>query len=566
MSKKKISFNRVLFTVLIFLFGMWFAFYLIKEQHVTPRTYDKLRNLIYYIDHYYVDTVNHEQLTEHAIRGILEHLDPHSTYSNPEENKAQTEALEGAFEGIGVQFNIMNDTIMVVAAIAGGPSEKLGVRAGDRIVQVDDVQVTNIGITNEQVFKKLRGKKGTLVKVGIVRPEVNGILDFEITRDVIPTYTVTSAYMIDNITGYINIDQFGAHTIEEFTIALRSLLSKGMQALILDLRGNSGGYMEAALKITDHFLRKDDLILSVKGSKSNSEFYATGKGLFKEGTVIVLIDEFSASASEIVAGALQDNDRATVIGRRSFGKGLVQQPFDFGDGSQVRLTVSRYYTPSGRSIQRDYKDGTDAYYEELFKRIINENDTAFIEKDTMHLLEYHTRTGRVVYGGGGITPDITVPPEKRIHSDDYYQALNSAALVQFAFNYANQHKISLTQHYPSADIFIEKMKVNNLILNEYLRFYAQKNAQPVPSLNPEESKALSTWLKALIGRNLFQDDAFYPIINTMDEVIKVALEHLKSTSYNGVINYKNAIGSFFPEKEKRTLLDTYWKKNLCKAV
>jgi len=337
MNKASSSFSRVLYTLLIFLLGMSVAFYLVKKQRTTPNTYDKLRDLIYYIDHYYVDTVNHEQLTESAIRGMLEHLDPHSTYSDAEENKAQTEALEGAFEGIGIQFNIMNDTIMVVAAIAGGPSEKAGIRAGDRIIRVDDEPVAAVGITNEQVFKKLRGKKGTQVKIGVLRPEVSGVLDFDIVRDVIPTYSIPSAYMINERTGYIKIDQFGAHTAEEFTTALHKLLDKGMQQLILDLRGNTGGYMEAALKITDHFLPQGDLILSVKGLHTKPEkFHATNKGVFKEGELIVLIDEFSASASEILAGAIQDNDCGTIMGIRSFRKGLVLRPFDFADGSQVR--------------------------------------------------------------------------------------------------------------------------------------------------------------------------------------------------------------------------------------
>jgi len=527
MSKTPFSFNRVLYTVLIFLLGMSVAFYLIKKQPHIPNTYDKLRDLIFYIDHYYVDTINHEQLSEHAIRGMLERLDPHSTYSNAAENKTQTEVLEGAFEGIGVQFNIMNDTIMVVAAIAGGPSEKAGIKAGDRIIRVDNEQVAAVGITNEQVFKRLRGKKGTHVKVGILRSDVNGVLDFEIIRDVIPTHSITSTYMINEHTGYIKIDNFGAHTAEEFTNALHSLLSQGMQKLILDLRGNAGGYLDAALKITDHFLNKNEIILSVEGLHTKSEkFIANGKGFFKEGKLIVLIDEFSASASEILAGAIQDNDRGTIMGRRSFGKGLVQRPFDFSDGSQVRLTVSRYYTPSGRSIQRDYKNGMTAYYDELLKRIEEEEDedSLILKTNQMPLIEYRTKSGRIVYGGGGITPDITIPYEKKMYSNAYYQALNNAALIQFAFNYANQNKAILTKNYPSAEDFIKKMNVTDTILYEYLKFYAQKSGQNIPSLKPEESKALSTWLKALIGRNLYQDDAFYPIINTMDEVIKEALK------------------------------------------
>jgi len=501
------------------------AFYFAKKQRTTLNTYDKLRDLIYYIDHYYVDSVDHEQLTEHAIRGMLEYLDPHSTYANVEENKAQTEQLGGSFEGIGVQFNIMNDTIMVVAAIAGGPSERAGIRAGDRIVLVDDEPVAATGVTNEQVFKRLKGKKGTHVKIGILRPGVNGVLNFEIIRDVIPTYSVPSAYMLNDRTGYIKIDNFGAHTAEEFTDALQKLLNRGMQKLILDLRGNAGGYLDAALKITDYFLPDGDLMLSVKGLHAKPErFYATNKGLFKEGELIILIDEFSASASEILAGAVQDNDRGTVIGRRSFGKGLVQRPFDFSDGSQVRLTVSRYYTPSGRSIQRDYKDGALAYYEDLYKRIVKEDDTASVKTDTIPLAEYRTKSGNIVYGGGGITPNIIVPHEKRLYSDAYYQTLNSTALIQFAFYYANQNKATLSKNYPSAEVFIQKMNVTDVILQDYLKFYAQKNGHNIPLLSSAERIALKTWLKALIGRNLYQDEAFYPILNSMDEVIKQAIK------------------------------------------
>jgi carboxyl-terminal processing protease len=527
MNKFPFSFSRILFAIMIFFLGMSATFYFTKKQHTVPNNYDKLRDLIYYIDHYYVDLVNHTQLTEDAIRGMLESLDPQSTYSNAEENKAQTEQLEGAFEGIGIQFNIMNDTIMVVAALAGGPSERAGIKAGDRIVLVDVVRVANIGITNEQVFKMLRGKKGTLVKIGIVRPEVKGVLNFDIIRDVIPTHSVTSAYMINKQTGYIKIDHFGAHTANEFKDAINKLISKGMENLILDLRGNVGGYLDAALKISDHFLCKEDLILSVKGLHAKSEkFYASGDGLFKEGKLTVLIDEFSASSSEILAGAVQDNDRGTIMGNRSFGKGLVQRPFDFPDGSQVRLTVSRYYTPSGRSIQREYKNGTNAYYDELLKRLAEEEDSISDKTEILHPIEYRTKSGRIVYGGGGITPDIIVSHEKKIHSSDYYQALNHSALIQFAFNYANQNKAELLKIYPSTDVFIKKMNLSDLILQDYLSFYAQKSNNKITSLNPAEKKSLGTWLKALIGRNLFRDEAFYPIINSIDGVIEQALKEL----------------------------------------
>jgi len=501
------------------------AFYFVKKQKTIPNSYDKLRELIYYIDHYYVDSVNHEQLSEDAICGMLERLDPHSVYFNAEDNKLQTEQLDGAFEGIGIQFNIMNDTIMVVAALAGGPSEKAGIKAGDRIVVVDNVQVAGIGITNDQVIKKLRGKKGTIVNIRTLRPNIEGVLDFEIVRDMIPTNSISSAYMIKEKIGYIKIDRFGGHTTEEFTEVIYNLINEGMKKLILDLRGNEGGYLDAALKITDHFLEKGDLILSVKGLHSKQEkFYASGNGIFIEGELVVLIDEYSASASEILAGAIQDNDRGMIIGRRSFGKGLVQRPFDFEDGSMVRLTISRYYTPSGRCIQRDYKNGTTAYYEELIQRIINEENRPPDTLDTLQQIEYFTKSGRIVYGGGGVTPDIYLAQESGVFSNEYYQTLNSAAIIQFAFNYATQNNITLTTKYPSAKAFIKNMTVTNAILNDYLNFYSQKTSNKLPILNYEEKNTLSKWIKAFIGRNLYQDEAFYPIINEMDEVINEALK------------------------------------------
>jgi len=331
--------------------------------------------------------------------------------------------------------------------------------------------------------------------------------------------------MINSYTGYLKIDYFGAHTVEEFENALYRLSSKGMKNLIVDLRGNAGGYLDAALKISEHFLNKNDLILSVKGVHTKFEtFYATGTGLFKEGKLTVLIDEFSASASEILAGAIQDNDRGTLIGNRTFGKGLVQRPFDFPDGSQVRLTVSRYYTPSGRSIQREYQNGINAYYDALYKRITEEEDSIPLKTDTQYTIEYRTKSGRIVYGGGGITPDIIVPHEKKKYSNTYYQALNHSALIQFAFNYANQNKAVLTKNYFSAENFIKRMNLSDFILQEYLSFFAQKSNHPIPVLNEAEKKALGTWLKALIGRNLYQDEAFYPVINSMDEVVKRALK------------------------------------------
>ena len=367
--------NKILFYILIFLFSIFIVLfgvsYLIDkkmEKMVTGHT-SKLEEVLYYINKNYVDTVNTEKLMEKAISSMLETLDPHSTYSTVEENKVQQESLKGAFEGVGVQFNIMNDTVMVINAIAGGPSAKAGNRAGDRIISVDKQKVAGTGITNEKVFKLLRGKKGTTVEIGIKRPSVLSSLRYTITRDVIETYSIDIAYMIAPKTGYIKINQFGETTFEEFTKALHKLQKSGMKKLILDLQGNAGGYLDAAINICDHFLRKGEMILYTEGEHSKTEkVFATSRGDFEEGELVVLIDEFSASASEIVAGAVQDNDRGIIVGRRSFGKGLVQQQIPLSDGSSLRLTIARYHTPSGRCIQREYQKGVEAYYEDFAKR------------------------------------------------------------------------------------------------------------------------------------------------------------------------------------------------------
>ena len=349
----------------------------------------KMSEVMSYIERFYVDTVNTDSIYGLAINAMLQGLDPHSSYSTVEENKTMMETLEGAFEGIGIQFNIMNDTLMVVSVISGGPSEKAGLMAGDRMIEVDGKSI--IGIKNDQAFKKLRGKKGSKVKVGILRPGFKDKYTYEITRGVIPTYTVDVAYMIDNQTGYIKLNEFGSTTAKEFNDAILKLKRQGMSNLIVDLRSNGGGFLDAAVSVCDEFLSNKQKIVSIEGSKVRPEIiYASRKGDFEQGKVVILIDDFSASASEIVAGAVQDNDRGTIIGRRSFGKGLVQRQFDLADKSSIRLTTSRYHTPSGRCIQREYENGTEAYYEDIYKRLVNGEMESL---DSIHLDSskvYHT--------------------------------------------------------------------------------------------------------------------------------------------------------------------------------
>ena len=486
----------------------------------------KMSEVMSYIERYYVDAVNTDSIYGLAINAMLQGLDPHSSYSTVEENKTMMETLEGAFEGIGIQFNIMNDTLMVVSVISGGPSEKAGLMAGDRMIEVDGKSI--IGIKNDQAFKMLRGKKGSKVKVGILRPGFKDKYTYEITRGVIPTYTVDVAYMIDNQTGYIKLNEFGSTTAKEFNDAILKLKRQGMSNLIVDLRSNGGGFLDAAVSVCDEFLSNKQKIVSIEGSKVRPEIiYASRKGDFEQGKVVILIDDFSASASEIVAGAVQDNDRGTIIGRRSFGKGLVQRQFDLADKSSIRLTTSRYHTPSGRCIQREYENGTEAYYEDIYKRLVNGEMESL---DSIHLDSskvYHTLKGRTVYGGGGIMPDIFVPIDRGDDLNAYYDIANTSALIQFAFHYTNEHKSELKNHYPDTKSYIAKMQVTDQMLQQLVQYYEKNNKKKVSKMSANSSKELKTWLKALIGRNLYGDEAFYPVINKTDNVIIKALETLK---------------------------------------
>lgn len=516
-----------LYLAIAFLLGIAVALYLLptKTSSFSNKQLQKFNEVLQYINMYYVDTVDTEKLFEEAINGMLQSLDPHSTYVNAVENKALMESLDGAFEGIGVQFSIINDTVMVVAVLSGGPSEKVGLRAGDRIVTVDGKQFAGIGIQNEEVMKSLRGKKNSKVDVGIKREGFKQIYHYLITRDVITTYTVDVSYMIDNNNGYIKINQFGSTTGDEFANALKKLKSMGMKKLILDLRGNPGGYLEAAISVCDELLPDGEMIVYTEGLRvKKNMIYATKYGNFENGEVVVLIDDFSASASEIVAGAVQDNDRGMVVGRRSFGKGLVQRQFDLNDKSTVRLTTSRYHTPSGRCIQKDYKNGSLAYEEELIKRYENGemDSTENISFDKS--LQYKTKKGRTVYGGGGIMPDYFIPLDRNEELFAFYQILNSSSIIEFAFDYSTRNQQTLKSKFPNARSYVKNMTISDQLLDRLFNFYSTKTGQQVVGLNAASKKELKVWVKALIGRNLYQDEAFYPVINTTDKAIIKALE------------------------------------------
>lgn len=525
MSTKRNGWIIFLYLLVAFLFGVSVAvnFLPSKKSALSNSQLNKLNEVMNYINQYYVDTVNMDSVYDLAISTVLQSLDPHSAYASYEENKTMMESLNGAFEGVGIQFNIMNDTVMVIATISGGPSEKAGVKAGDRIVKVDGKSM--VGATNDQVFKKLRGKKGTKVKMEILRPGYKELNVFEVKRDVIPTYTIDVSYMVNKQTGYIKINEFGSTTTDEFKQAITKLQRKGMKSMIIDLRGNSGGFLDAAIGVCDELLPNKQKIVSVEGLKVRPEiFYATRKGSFEQGKVVVLIDDFSASAAEIVAGAVQDNDRGYIVGRRSFGKGLVQRQFDLSDKSTIRLTTARYHTPSGRCIQRDYKKGTEAYYEELYERYLRgEMDNADSVKMDKSL-EYTTIGGRKVYGGGGIMPDYFIPIEHGEALNGYYDVANTAALTQYAFNYTNSNKDILKKKYPNAQTFVSTMSISDAQIVELLKYYTKLTQKKTPSLSTESKKELKIWMKALIGRNLYGNEAFYPVINSTDKTIKKAVE------------------------------------------
>ncbi|MDR2979099.1 MAG: S41 family peptidase [Bacteroidales bacterium] len=518
-----------LYLALAFLAGIWIAYMFIpsSSNRNTSQQIDKFNEIMRYVNLYYIDTVDNDKLFETAINSMLHSLDPHSAYANAEEQKALQEQLDGAFEGIGIQFNIVNDTVVVVQVITGGPSEKVGLRTGDRIVTVDGEDFAGIGIDNNMVYKYLRGSKGSLVKLGIVREGFNQVYEFGIIRDMIPTYTVDVSYMIEPKTGYIKINQFGLTTAQEFRNALKKLLGEGMEQLILDLRGNYGGYMDACIDVCDELLPNGELIVYTEGLNSKPvEFNATKKGAFEKGKLVVLIDEFSASASEIVAGAVQDQDRGWIVGRRSFGKGLVQRQFDLRDRSSLRLTVSRYHTPSGRSIQKDYQEGYDAYSEDLIQRYEKgEMDSAtniVFDKS----LEFKTKSGRTVYGGGGIMPDYFIPLDRDSNLNAFYQVLNFSALTEFALQYSSQHQDELRKNYKDTKDFVQKMTISEEMYQNLLKYYASQNGNRKIDVNDASKKELKLWLKAIIGRNIFKEEAFYPVINTEDKVVKKALEVL----------------------------------------
>jgi len=505
-----------------FVFGMFVQGNMLKRSNNmfvrSPRQSSKIDYLISNISNSYVDTVNVAELEEQAAINLLKELDPHSTYISAEEFAEMNEPLEGNFDGIGVQFNIQKDTVYIVKVISGGPSEKVGLRDGDRIVTVDDSTIAGVGITNNMVMKKLRGPHGTKVRVGICRRGEKDLVPFEITRGQIPLYSVDVSYMINNRTGYIKLSKFARTSHKEFQSAIAKLKSQGMQNLIFDLRGNGGGYMDAAINIVDEFLPDGKLIVYTEGThRGRDDFYSSLRQSCKDLKLAVLIDEFSASASEITAGAIQDNDRGIIIGRRSFGKGLVQEPIMFPDNSSVRLTIARYYTPSGRCIQKPYKQSDEDYYADLENRY---KRGEFLERDSIKILdstEYYTTEGRVVYGGGGIMPDIFIPADTADMSEYYEKIQRKGFEYQFCLEYTDKNRTALSKLKTAAD-FKRYLKSENIF--EQFVDYAEKQGIKRDAKGIRQSrKVLEAQVMALIARNIIDNDGFYPIIQDIDKTL-----------------------------------------------
>jgi len=486
--------------------------------------YNKLSDILSYISQDYVDTVDIEKIQDESIVEVLKNLDPHSSYIPASRFDEVSEHLEGNFEGIGVQFRIEKDTVMVIQPVAGGPSERVGIKAGDRIVLVDGDTIAGIGITNSEVMKRLKGQRNTRVDVGIVRRNSPDIIDFTIKRDVIPTYSLDIAYMVNDSVGFIKLNKFSATTSEEIFDALRDLKSMGLQKLILDLRGNTGGYLKAAIDVADEFIKDEKLIVYTEGKNRPRSFaYATKKGNFETGELIVLIDEGSASASEIVAGAVQDNDRGTIMGRRSFGKGLVQEQMNLYDGSALRLTVSRYYTPTGRCIQRPYDNGSEDYFNDFHDRFLNGEVT---HADSIHFddsLKYVTPGGKIVYGGGGIMPDIFIPVETGDHFAYYNRLINRGVIYDFSFEYTDAHRDELSK-YTDYKQFDRDFNISNEMCDNLVTFAEENGIEKDPDGIAAREEDIKILLKALIARNILNDEGFYPIYHQKDETFQRALD------------------------------------------
>ena len=498
-----------------------------NQQTKTQINAQKLGTMLYLIENFYVDTTNLDKVTEDAIVAALKELDPHSAYISKKDVEKANEPLVGSFEGIGVTFQLIRDTITVISPVAGGPSEKAGIMTGDQFIKIDGEESFGKKVDNEYVQKHLRGKKGTKVTVSVKRGNNKELIDFEIVRDKIPLNSINAAYMLDEHIGYIKLDRFAQESTKEFKEAYAKLQAQGMESLVFDLRGNTGGYLNTAIEMVDQFLEEDKLIVFTEGIHSpRQEWRSKASGLYTSGKLVVLIDEGSASASEILSGAIQDHDRGVVIGRRSFGKGLVQRPFNLPDGAQIRLTTSRYHTPSGRCIQRPYDNGVEDYAKEMTKRL---ERGEYFHADSIHFpdsLKFKTDGGRIVYGGGGIMPDIFIPIDTSYNSKLYTNLVRKGALNRFTTDYGLKHRDEIKMQYIDFDHFNKEFVVYEDLLDQFKKVVEEYKVAWNDDQFAHSEKFILLQIKALIARNVWETQQYYQVMASEDSGIKKALEIL----------------------------------------
>ncbi|MCF8231224.1 MAG: S41 family peptidase [Bacteroidales bacterium] len=506
-----------------------------QAQFQNKEDVKKLMSAMKIINYAYVDSVDNSKLTEAAIEAALKELDPHSNYFTKEEIQKANEPLEGNFEGVGIQFQIYEDTILVVAPIPGGPSDDVGIRAGDKIVKINGEDATGEDINNKYVQNHLRGKKGTKVEVSVKRSGRDELIKFTITRDKIPLNSVEASYMLTDKIGTVKISRFSKTTLNEFKEAMKELKEEGMEELILDLRGNPGGYLQTATDLADEFIENGKLLVYTEGRKApRRELKATSRGSFENGKLVVLINEGSASASEIVSGAVQDWDRGLVVGRRSFGKGLVQRPFTLPDSSVIRLTTARYHTPSGRCIQRPYEEGEkEEYYKDIRERM---ERGEFVNSDSITFpdtLKYSTDNGRTVYGGGGIMPDVFVPWDSTRFSDFYTNIVKNRIPNSYILDYLDEERGELKKKYDNVKSFKSRYTITDEFMNEFIDYTKDEGVEFDEEGYQQSEKQIKHMLKALIARNLFDISAYYEIISMIDQTIQKSVEILKEeTAFN----------------------------------
>lgn len=503
-----------------------------RDSKDMQQSLQKLSTMYYLINNFYVDTANLESLTEEAIVAILKELDPHSAYISKEDVEKANEPLVGSFEGIGVTFQIFQDTILVISPVPGGPSDRVGIMAGDKIITIDGEDAFGEKVNNDYVAKHLRGEKGTKVTLGIKRGKSDELIDYEVIRDKIPLNSIEAAFMLDKNVGYIKLDRFAQTSNTEFEESLAKLKAQKMKSLILDLRGNTGGYLNIAAELSNQFLKKDMTIVYTEGDKSPKQIFNTDKnGKFTDGKLIILIDEGSASASEIVSGAVQDWDRGILIGRRSFGKGLVQRPFNLPDGSQVRLTTARYYTPTGRCIQRSYEKGSEDYYNEMTKRM---KHGEFYHSDSIQFpdsLKYSTLlSGRTVYGGGGIMPDIFMPVDTTFATKLYTDLIRKGIFNRFTVDYVMKNRELISNKYSDFENFYEQFEVTDEMISDFRSLAAEEGVEWNDEQFQRSEPMIKLQLKALIARNEWSQSEYYRVVMNEDKVIKKAVEILNDSN------------------------------------